>query len=200
MYGLLVAQEENAYFIQTQRLEPALVNYILLHLLTREVIRGKITRIRKKSMLAIRLQRTGRAKHAQYRMVVQDARKSPTSGKIVTSLGSYNPHTKAVTIDKEKAGKFLSNGAQPSSRVVSLLAKEGVAIPDWAKKLVNKERSIKNTDKLRKHRPAEEVAPVEETPVVEEVVDDAETPAVETPESPVVPEAETVVEETAPEA
>lgn len=161
-------------------------------------------------MLAIRLQRTGRAKHAQYRMVVQDARKSPTSGKIVTSLGSYNPHTKAVTIDKEKAGKFLSNGAQPSSRVVSLLAKEGVTIPDWAKKLVKKERSIKNTDKLRKHRPvvaeavtdepAEEVAPVEETPVVEEVVDDTETPAVETPESPVVPEAETVAEETAPEA
>jgi small subunit ribosomal protein S16 len=133
-------------------------------------------------MLAIRLQRTGRAKHAQYRMVVQDSRKSPTSGKIVTSLGSYNPHTKAVTIDKEKAGLFLSNGAQPSPRVVSLLAKEGVTIPDWAQKLVKKERSIKNVDKLRKNRPA-----------VAEVVTDE--PAVE-----VAPEAEAVAETSVEEA
>ncbi len=158
-------------------------------------------------MLAIRLQRTGRAKHAQYRMVVQDARKSPTSGKIVTSLGSYNPHTKAVVIDKEKAGKFLSNGAQPSSRVVSLLAKEGVTIPDWAQKLVKKERSVKNTDKLRKNRPVEEVAPeaeaAAEAPGAEPTPEETPTEVVNEPtaeESAVEAEEETPTAEPAPEA
>lgn len=128
-------------------------------------------------MLAIRLQRTGRSGHAQYRMIVQDARKSPTSGKIVTSLGSYNPHTKSLVINKEKAGLFLSNGAQPSSRVVSLLAKDGVKIPDWAQKLAKKERATRNIDKLRKNRPAEvEVAPVvADEPVV--AVEAEATPA-----------------------
>lgn len=145
-------------------------------------------------MLAIRLQRTGRAKHAQYRMVVQDSRKSPTSGKIITSLGSYNPHTKAVTIDKEKAGLFLSNGAQPSSRVVSLLAKEGVSIPDWAQKLVKKERSIKNTDKLRKNRPVVAEAVTDEPAVEAEPT--VEAPVAEEVEVPAEDVAEAVVEET----
>ena len=137
-------------------------------------------------------------------MIVQDARKSPTSGKIVTSLGSYNPHTKSLVIDKEKAGLFLKNGAQPSSRVVSLLAKDGVKIPDWAQKLAKKERAIKNTDKLRKNRPVGEPAPA---PVETESTEPVEVAADEVPsvEAPVVEATQTdevasvVVEETAPE-
>lgn len=125
-------------------------------------------------------------------MIVQDARKSPTSGKIVTSLGSYNPHTKSLVIDKEKAGLFLKNGAQPSSRVVSLLAKDGVTIPEWAQKLAKKERAIKNTDKLRKNRPAGEPAPVAEP------VEAADAPVEEaaTPEAPATEAAPETVETT----
>lgn len=138
-------------------------------------------------MLAIRLQRTGRSGHAQYRMIVQDSRRTPTSGKIVTSLGSYDPHAKTLSIDTERATHFLNNGAQPSPRVVSLLSKEGVKMPSWVKvKSTDRTRSIKNLEKLRKNQPAEEVvaeveepaveAPAEE-PVVEEVA--AEEPAAE---------------------
>ena len=54
-------------------------------------------------MLVIRLQRTGRKGHAMFRIVVQDSRQTPTSGKVVARLGSYNPHNKEVIIDKEKA-------------------------------------------------------------------------------------------------
>ena len=54
-------------------------------------------------MLVIRMQRTGRAGHAMFRVVVQDSRRTPTSGKVVAALGSYDPHTKAVTLDKDKA-------------------------------------------------------------------------------------------------
>lgn len=132
-------------------------------------------------------------------MIVQDARKSPTSGKIVTSLGSYNPHTKSLVIDKEKAGLFLKNGAQPSSRVVSLLAKDGVKIPDWAQKLAKKERAIKNTDKLRKNRPAGEPAPAEAEPAKAEVPAE-EVGTVETPVTEAAPvDAEVVVPEVVPE-
>jgi len=132
-------------------------------------------------------------------MIVQDARKSPTSGKIVTSLGSYDPHTKSLVIDKEKAGLFLSNGAQPSSRVVSLLAKDGVKIPDWAQKLAKKERSIKNTDKLRKNRPAAESVPEVTTEVAEVVADEpvsvvSETPIENVEQVPDVESSEVVVE------
>ena len=54
-------------------------------------------------MLVIRLQRTGRKGHAQFRVVVQDSRRTPSSGKIVAALGHYNPHNKEIVVNKEKA-------------------------------------------------------------------------------------------------
>lgn len=117
-------------------------------------------------MLAIRMQRTGRKGHAQFRVVVQDSRQTPTSGRVVAHLGSYNPHTKEATIDKEKAQSYVQNGAQPSNRVALLLEKEGVTLPDWV--AINKTgaRSLRNPEKLRRNRPAEPQA-VEEAPVAE---------------------------------
>ena len=118
-------------------------------------------------MLAIRMQRTGRKGHAQFRMVVQDSRRTPSSGKIVASLGSYNPHTKEAKLDTEKAAVYLNNGAQPSERVAALLQKEGVKMPSWVTVRTTKERATRNADKLRKNQPAEEAVEVEA--VVEEV-------------------------------
>ncbi len=112
-------------------------------------------------MLAIRMQRTGRKGHAQFRMVVQDSRRTPSSGNIVAALGSYNPHTKEAKLDIEKATTFLNNGAQPSDRVAALLQKEGVKMPAWVNVRTKQERAIRNAEKLRRNQPAEEV--VEET-------------------------------------
>lgn len=134
-------------------------------------------------MLVIRLQRVGRSGHAQFRVVVQDSRRTPTSGKIVAALGSYNPHTKQTVVDKEKAQHFLDHGAQPTSRVALLLKAEGVKLPDWVKIDTSKTRTVRNADKRRSTRPAEEV--VEETPAetpAEEAPAEAEVPAEETPE------------------
>lgn len=113
-------------------------------------------------MLAIRMQRTGRKGHAMFRVVVQDSRLTPTSGKVVAGLGSYDPHAKTATLDKEKATTFLKNGAQPSDRVIRLFQAEGIELPSWVK-LPNatKQREIRHADKLRKNQPKEE-APVEE--------------------------------------
>lgn len=113
-------------------------------------------------MLAIRMQRTGRKGHAMFRLVVQESRLTPTSGKVVVTLGSYDPHAKVATIDKEKAAFYLSNGAQPSDRAARLLQTEGVELPSWVKISSEKKRTIRNADKLRKNQPKEE-APAEST-------------------------------------
>lgn len=144
-------------------------------------------------MLAIRMQRTGRKGHAQFRVVVQDSRRTPTSGRIVAAIGSLNPHTKVAILDKEKAAYYLSNGAQPSDRVVRLFQSEGVKLPDWVKIAVKKDGKLRNPDKLRKNQPAPEV--VEEAPVevvaVEAPVAEAEAPEVtETTEETPAAEAE----------
>lgn len=141
-------------------------------------------------MLAIRLQRTGRSGHPEYRMIVQDSHRSPTSGKVVANLGNYNPHTKALNINKERAEFYVKNGAQPSPRVAKLLKEDGLKLPSWVVFAEKKTKTIRNIDKLRRNRPAEEVK--EEEPVAEaEEPTDAET-AAEATESPVA------VEETAP--
>lgn len=122
-------------------------------------------------MLAIRMQRTGRKGHAMFRVVVQEARLTPSSGKIVALLGSYDPHAKTITLDKEKAATFLKNGAQPSDRAALLLKSEGVKLPKWVNIDTKKAGKLRNPDKLRKNRPAETAA---EEPVAEE---SAEAPA-----------------------
>lgn len=115
-------------------------------------------------MLAIRMQRLGRKGHPTYRVVVQDSRQTPTSGKVVAMLGSYDPHTKTSSLVKEKAQFYLDHGAQPSGRVVKLLTSEGIKLPKWAKEATKQTREIKNADKLRRNRPAEpETTPAEET-------------------------------------
>lgn len=119
-------------------------------------------------MLAIRMQRVGRKGHPEYRVVVQDARITPTSGRVVARVGHYNPHTKQTTIDKEKVEYYLKNGARPTPRVVHVLKTEKIALPDWVVvPSLDKKRSIKNTEKLRRNQPKEEVVAVEEAPVNE---------------------------------
>lgn len=144
-------------------------------------------------MLVIRMQRTGRKGHAQFRVVVQDSRRTPTSGRVVAALGSFNPHTKEAILDKEKASFYLEHGAQPSERVVRLLSAQGVKLPTWVKvAATDKQRATRNADKRRSTRPEE---PVSETPAAEEAP--VEEAVEETAE--VAPEVEAKAEETAVE-
>ena len=125
-------------------------------------------------MLAIRMQRTGRKGYASFRVVVQDSRFAPTSGRVVAKIGHHNPHTKETVIDKELAEKYLLNGAQPTSRVVRLFETEKVSLPSWVvKPRTDKQGKTKNPDKLRKHRPAEPEAEAEPEQV--EAAPEAET-------------------------
>lgn len=142
-------------------------------------------------MLVIRMQRTGRKGHAMFRVVVQDSRRTPTSGKVVASLGSYDPHSKTANLDTEKAQFYLDHGAQPSERVAKLLQSEKVKLPKWVNVSSDKKRETRNPDKRRSTRPEEPVeeAPAEETEApaeaagapVEEAVAEAEAPSAEAP-------------------
>jgi small subunit ribosomal protein S16 len=137
-------------------------------------------------MLTIRMQRKGRKGHAQFRMVVQDSRFNPKSGRVVAYLGTYNPHTKGATLDGEKVSQYLENGAQPSERVVRVLQKEGVKLPSWVKTSEPKERSVRNPEKRRSTTPKQEAENTESDNVA---ADEAKTESAE--EQPAEPAAET---------
>ncbi len=115
-------------------------------------------------MLAIRLQRNGRKGLPLYRIVVQEAQRHPLSGRIVAMVGNYNPHTKATVLDKEKAQKYLDNGAQPSTRVARILKEQGVKLPKWVAETPVKAAKAKHADKLRKNQPKEEAPALETAP------------------------------------
>ena len=75
----------------------------------------------------IRLKRIGAKKAPFYRVVVADSR-YPRDGRFIEEIGYYNPLTTPVDIkiDSEKAKKWISNGAQPTETVKSLLKKAGI--------------------------------------------------------------------------
>ena len=78
-------------------------------------------------MVKIRLRRMGRRNRPFYRVVIADER-SPRDGKFIELIGHYNPLTdpETISIDEEKALKWLRYGAQPTDTVRSLLGKLGI--------------------------------------------------------------------------
>ena len=74
----------------------------------------------------LRLTRVGKTKQPQYRIVAADSR-SPRDGRFIEILGHYNPRTEpsTLTVDNDKAVKWLSQGAQPTDRVRKLLEISG---------------------------------------------------------------------------
>lgn len=78
-------------------------------------------------MVKIRLKRMGAHKQPFYRVVVADAR-APRDGKFIEEIGYYDPmkEPKVISIDEEKAKKWLANGAQPTETVKTLFKKSGI--------------------------------------------------------------------------
>ena len=74
----------------------------------------------------LRLTRVGKKKQPQYRIVAADSR-SPRDGRFIEILGQYNPRQEpsVITVNNEKAVKWLMDGAQPTDRVRKLLEISG---------------------------------------------------------------------------
>ena len=75
----------------------------------------------------IRLRRMGAKKAPYYRVVVADSR-YPRDGRFIEEIGTSNPLTEPSTfaVDAEKVKQWISNGAQPTDTVKSLLKKNGI--------------------------------------------------------------------------
>lgn len=78
-------------------------------------------------MVKIRLRRMGAKKKPFYRIVVADSR-FPRDGRFIEELGTYNPLTEPseIKVDKERALKWMKDGAQPTDTVKTLFKKAGV--------------------------------------------------------------------------
>lgn len=78
-------------------------------------------------MVRIRLTRVGATKQPSYRFVVADARNA-RDGRSLDTIGHYDPRQDpvAIVVDKEKAARWLSQGAQPSDTVARLFRQVGI--------------------------------------------------------------------------
>ena len=73
-------------------------------------------------MVRIRLSRRGKKKRPFYRIVITDIR-TKRDGSPIDEIGTYDPISKSLKIDKEKAESWIKKGAKPTETVISLLKK-----------------------------------------------------------------------------
>jgi small subunit ribosomal protein S16 len=163
-------------------------------------------------MLTIRLARTGAKKRPFFHIRVADSRK-PRDGRFIERVGIFNPIASGqevgIEINQERFDYWLSKGAQPSDRVLTLL-KQSKETPEEA----IKRQGIKDAKRLKKlaakaalrveEAPAEEAAPVaeeapaEEAPAEEAPAEEAAPVAEEAPAEEAAPVAEEAPAEEAP--
>ena len=148
-------------------------------------------------MVVIRLARGGRVKQAIYRIVAADKRRSATS-KFLDVLGTYNPHTKEIKLNKELTEKYLANGAQPSDRVLRLLQSEGIKTPEWAKTHDRFKKSKKEVEEaVAAGEPAAAEASSEATEQAEEKTQSVDAPETAATEEKVAEDQKEATEEVA---
>jgi len=76
-------------------------------------------------MIKLRLKRFGKKREASFRLVATNST-SRRDGRPLEELGFYNPRTKETRLDTEAIRERLSQGAQPTDTVLSLLEKGGL--------------------------------------------------------------------------
>ena len=76
----------------------------------------------------LRLTRVGGRKDPVWRVVVADQR-SKRDGRVIETVGHYNPQTNpsTITLDEARVRDWLARGAQPSQTVRKLLRIQGIA-------------------------------------------------------------------------
>ncbi len=77
-------------------------------------------------MLMIRFQRIGRTNDPAFRIAVLEKERAAKAGNIVEIIGTYNPRSKALTLNEEQAKAWIARGAQPTDSIHNLLVAKGV--------------------------------------------------------------------------
>ena len=143
-------------------------------------------------MLMIRFQRIGRTNDPAFRIVVLEKERAAKAGNIVELLGTYNPRSKALTLNEEQVKHWLSMGAQPTDSIRNLLinkkviegkkvnvlprkspqkSEEAIAAEAAAAEAV---KAAAAAEKAAAEAPAPEAAPEVEAPTEAEVAAEAE--------------------------
>ena len=71
-------------------------------------------------MVVLRMSRQGSKKRPFYRIVAADKRR-PRDGRFIDLIGTYDPTTKAFSLDAARYEHWLKHGAQPSDTLASLV-------------------------------------------------------------------------------
>tara|TARA_Y100001968_G_scaffold264715_1_gene253693 strand:+ start:1946 stop:2335 length:390 start_codon:yes stop_codon:yes gene_type:complete len=107
-------------------------------------------------MIKLRLKRFGKKREASFRLVACNST-SRRDGLPLQELGFYNPRTKETRLDTEGLRLRLSQGAQPTDAVRTLLEKGGLlekkVRPAEVIGKLNQEKQRKNTDKKKSPAP-----------------------------------------------
>jgi len=115
----------------------------------------------------------GAKRRPSYRIVAAES-SSPRDGRFIESVGHYDPLTDPATIkiNEERARYWLSNGAQPTETVASILRRQGIT----RGKYPNAKQTVPATTATAEG----EVAPVPAAPVAPTRVTRARRPALTT--------------------
>jgi small subunit ribosomal protein S16 len=113
-------------------------------------------------MVKIRLLRIGKKNDPQYRIVITPAR-TKRDGKVIEFIGHYDPKSKNIKINTDRAKYWISVGAQPTKTVHSFLAKQKIVkplehpkhLPKKPKKEEQKEKKAEQTPKKVKEETEE---------------------------------------------
>lgn len=143
----------------------------------------------------IRFQRIGRTNDPAFRIVVLEKERAAQAGNIVEQVGTYNPRSKALTMNEEQIKYWISKGAQPTDSIrnlliskkviegkkVNALPKKTVQVDEEAVAAAAKAEADAAAAKAAEKKAAEEAETAAAAPVPEEVVATAEesTPVAE---------------------
>ena len=125
-------------------------------------------------MLMIRFQRIGRRNDPAFRIVVLEKERAAKAGNVVEQLGTYNPRTKALTLNEQHVKDWIAKGAQPTGSMHNLLINKGVITGKKVNVLSKKTPQKKEGAETAAAPVVEAVAPTEA-----EVVAEAEPAAAE---------------------
>lgn len=130
----------------------------------------------------IRFQRIGRTNDPAFRIVVLEKERAAKAGNIVELLGTYNPRSKALTLNEAHAKEWMAKGAQPTDSIRNLFITKGL-LTGKKVNVLPKKTPQKSEEAASSEVPAAE-APT--APTEEDVAKEAEpapevTPAEEAP-------------------
>lgn len=130
----------------------------------------------------IRFQRIGRTNDPAFRIVLLEKTRAAKAGDITELLGTYNPKSKALTLNEARVKEWIAKGAQPTDSIHNLLVAKGI--------IEGKKVNVLPKKTSQKKEGAEAAAAPVSAPASEEapVPEADETPAVAEPEAPVEPQ------------